>query len=181
MCETALVVVVPEAEAFLAAHRREPLPGVAPGVPAHVSVLYPFRSVVDDAAAAVIGAHASSIPAFDVTFARAACFPGGVLYLVPEPARPFRDLTVALAAEFPDCPPYGGEHDEVVPHLTVATDIGTAAARIIEDDLASAPPIVTRVSRLTLLRHDAEHAWHAVREWPLAPALCRGSGATFAR
>jgi hypothetical protein len=41
-------------------------------------------------------------------------------YLVPEPATPFVQLTRALAKAFPDYPPYGGRHPEVVPHLTVA-------------------------------------------------------------
>jgi hypothetical protein len=40
--ESALVVVVPEAEAAVNAHRRRLDPAAAWGVPAHVTVLYPF-------------------------------------------------------------------------------------------------------------------------------------------
>jgi hypothetical protein len=45
-----------------------------------------------------------------------------VLYLAPEPPRPFVRLTKALVAEYPEYPPYAGEVslDEIVPHLTVA-------------------------------------------------------------
>ncbi|NIQ97618.1 MAG: 2'-5' RNA ligase family protein, partial [Desulfuromonadales bacterium] len=44
-----------------------------------------------------------------------------VLYLGPEPDWPFRDLTVAIWKRFPDHPPYGGRHRDIVPHLSVAT------------------------------------------------------------
>src|SRR3989442_1054852 len=43
----------------------------------------------------------------------------GVLWLAPEPAEPFVALTSALAARYPEHPPYEGEHDVVIPHLTV--------------------------------------------------------------
>ena len=42
-----------------------------------------------------------------------------VLCLAPEPAEPFRLLTAAVWAAFPEHPPYGGELADLVPHLTV--------------------------------------------------------------
>ena len=37
-----------------------------------------------------------------------------------QPAEPFRRLTKLVFKHFPDTPPYGGEFDEIIPHLTVA-------------------------------------------------------------
>ncbi len=54
-----------------------------------------------------------------VHFGSGEAFPANVVYLAPDPAEPFVALTEALAAAFPDCPPYGGAFDEPVPHLTI--------------------------------------------------------------
>ncbi len=170
--ETALVVVVPQADALVVANRQPQHPGATAGLPAHVTVLYPFRLAIDDEDAALIGELASKIPAFDVTFARSGRFPRGFVYLVPEPAQPFLDLTAALVDAFPDCPPYGGAYDQLVPHLTVADGLDQAAAASLQADLAAALPIVAPVTHLTLLQH--ERAWRAVRQWPLGSASAEG-------
>src|SRR3954471_22890976 len=90
--ETALVVVVPEAEPIVAEHRLRHDPSAADGVPAHVTVLYPFRTPVDHATAAAAAAVPGARAPFDVTFRATARFPGVVLYLDPEPAAPFHEL-----------------------------------------------------------------------------------------
>ena len=123
MKQTALVILVPEAEALVAEHRQRHDPSAAAGVPAHVTVLYPFRSVVDDIAADAVGEIAAGVPAFDVVFTTLARFPGEVVYLVPEPAEPFRRLTAATAAAFPDCPPYGGAIVDPVPHHVILDQV----------------------------------------------------------
>jgi hypothetical protein len=56
---------------------------------------------------------------FGFALTRVGRFPG-VLYLAPEPAGPFVRLTTECNARWPDFAPYGGAHDQVVPHLTVA-------------------------------------------------------------
>lgn len=51
------------------------------------------------------------------------------MWLAPEPAEPFRALTELVWHRFPECPPYGGVHPDVVPHLTVgSTRLGELAA-----------------------------------------------------
>ncbi|MEV0650638.1 2'-5' RNA ligase family protein [Phytomonospora sp. NPDC050363] len=97
--ETALVIAVPEVEPAVGAWRRRFDSAAAAGVPAHVTVLYPFLDIgrVDTAAlAALFGGHR----AFDVRFEQSARFPE-VLYLAPTPERPFRELTEAVAARWP--------------------------------------------------------------------------------
>ena len=43
-----------------------------------------------------------------------------VLCLRPEPDEPFRAMTAALVAAFPEHPPYGGKYADPIPHATVA-------------------------------------------------------------
>jgi hypothetical protein len=167
MQETALVVLVPEAEALVARHRLRCDPAAAVGVPAHVTVLYPFRSVVDDLVADVVAELAGGVPAFDVTFAALARFPGEVVYLVPDPAEPFRRMTAGSVASFPDCPPYGGTIPDPIPHLTVADGVDVATAVALEAEVRPGLPITARVERLTLIAQDATGRWVSVRHWPL--------------
>ena len=137
-------------------------------MPAHVTVLYPFRSVIDGIADAVVAGLAADVPAFDVTFASLARFPGEVVYLAPDPAEPFLRLMAAAFASFPDCPPYGGAVPDPVPHLTVADGVDVTAAAL---DTASDPglPITSRVDRLTLIAQDPN--------WPTRSSCATGRSA----
>jgi 2'-5' RNA ligase len=95
------------------------------GVPPHVTLLVPGRDDVP----AVVEAVASFV-AFDVRFAHVDRFPG-TLWLAPEPAEPFVELTAALVARWPECKPYGGVFSRVIPHLTVAQrELDEAAAAL---------------------------------------------------
>ena len=140
MTETALVILVPDAEAVVAEHRLRHDPAAADGVPAHVTVLYPFRTEVDDDTAAAVAAIAAAVPAFDATFRTTARFPGVVLYLDPEPAAPFHDLIARCIAAFPDCPPYGGTIPDPLPHLTVADGVDEPTADALDAAVARRPP-----------------------------------------
>ena len=171
--ETAIVVVVPEAEALLERYRRRRPRHDDPAIPAHVTVLFPFRPSVDEADVALIGECAAAVPAFDVTFARTAAFPVGLVYLVPDPVEPFLELTEVLAGAFPDTPPYGGLFDEVIPHLTVAADLEPAEVIALRDELVGEPPIEATVTHIALLRHDPAEGWRAEHTWPLGPASPR--------
>lgn len=53
----------------------------------------------------------------DPSFARTAWFGDQVPWLSPQPAQPLRELTAAVAAAFPDHPPYAGAFAEPAPHL----------------------------------------------------------------
>jgi 2'-5' RNA ligase len=165
--ETALVILVPEAEALVAAHRRRYDPSAAVGVPAHVTVLYPSRSVIDGTADAVVAGLVADVPSFDVTFASMARFPGEVVYLAPEPAEPVLRLMAAMFASFPDCPPYRGAIPDPVPHLTVADGVDATTAAALDIAVGPGLPITARVERLTLIAEDPNGRWIVVRHWPL--------------
>jgi hypothetical protein len=167
MSDTALVILVPEAEPFVASHRRSHDPSAAVGVPAHVTVLYPFRSAVDETAAKVLAELAAGVPAFDVRFAALARFPGEVVYLAPDPPEPFLRLMAAAFAAFPDCPPYAGTIPDPVPHLTVADGVDVSTAAALELTIGPGLPITSRVERLTLIAEDSNGRWAVARHWPL--------------
>jgi 2'-5' RNA ligase len=168
--ESALIVEVAEAERLVGAWRLAHDPAAALGVPAHVTILYPFvppselRPDVLEAVAAIAGAHGP----FEVRLPRVSSFPTAI-YLEPEPASPFRALTRAIEARFPEHPPYEGRFEQVVPHLTLAmcepTEVAELVARIAAD-LAPRLPLVVRVEMLTLLDSDG-------RRWLRRAALQR--------
>jgi hypothetical protein len=69
------LIVVPEAEPFVAAYRRRYDPSAAVGVPAHVTILYPLRSVVDGAAADAVAELAADVAASTSSSRRWLAFP----------------------------------------------------------------------------------------------------------
>ncbi len=166
--QSALVVLVDDAEALVGAHRPVHDPVAARGVPAHVTILHPFRAVVDDETAKEIAAIASRIPWFDATFASVGRFDDAVLFLAPEPLEDFRSMTRAFVDSFPHCPPYGGAFPDPHPHLAVGTRIDDATAEVLERSIAPGLPLSTRVDRLPLLVEDDEGQWTASQSWPLA-------------
>ncbi|MCX2181289.1 2'-5' RNA ligase family protein [Streptomyces sp. SKN60] len=166
--QTALIVRIPEAQPAVRRWRERFDPSARAGVPAHVTVLFPFLdesrldALVHSALAEVLGGH----PAFDLRFERCGRLPG-VLLLVPEPDTPLRQLTEAIADRWPEAPPYGGRFAEIVPHLTVAQGQQEAVTEEIEADLAGRLPLTSRVSSVELIVHDGVK-WQERASFPLA-------------
>jgi 2'-5' RNA ligase len=168
-----IVVPVPEAESLVGPWRAEHDRAARHGVPAHITVLVPFRpaSVVDELAdelADVLGAVRRQ--PFRLT--HVAVFPL-VTWLAPEPASVFRELTFAVLDRFPDCPPYGGAFGtEPVPHLTVLDhsgdrhDASAAHAEFVE--LATPRlPIDCELREVRLLVEDTAGDWTTHTSFPL--------------
>jgi 2'-5' RNA ligase len=118
---TALVILVPEAEALVKAFRDKYDPAAAEGMPAHATVLYPFKTLEHIGADGMAVLHRlfSQHPCFRFALGALHRFPT-VLYLAPYPETPFQALTRAVADRYPETPPYGGAFSDVVPHLTIA-------------------------------------------------------------
>jgi 2'-5' RNA ligase len=121
MSQSALIVRVPEAEPYVSRYREQYDSSAKLGVPAHITVLYPFipPELVNASITERVKAAISSETVFAFRLAKVGQFPG-VVYLIPEPSDPFVSLTRAIAQAFPDYPPYGGQHAGIVPHLTAA-------------------------------------------------------------
>jgi 2'-5' RNA ligase len=170
--ESAILVPVPEAEPVVGQLRGRLDRAALWGVPAHVTVLFPFAApdaitgaVIERAAAAV-----ASVRAFECEFARVCWFGQDVVWLAPEPAGPFRALTNLVHAAFPQFPPFGGVYADVVPHLTVGNgpDGGSAALRAAEAEITPALPVRTQVRHAWLMTGtQALAGWRVVAELPL--------------
>jgi hypothetical protein len=141
-------------------------------VPAHLSIVYPFAppAEVDDCVLTRLAAAIGTVHAFDCVFPLTAWFGHDVLWLAPEPARPFRDLTTAVVAAFPAHQPYGGIYDDAVPHLTVGERrLGSTADLVAgEHAVRGQLPIRARVDRAVLLAGRPQRdSWQPVVEFPL--------------
>ncbi len=168
--ETAVVVPVPTAEATVGRWRSQLDPSAGWGVLAHVTVLYPFLPPdrIDEAVLAALGEVVGSVPAFDVEFTQVQWFGDTVVWLAPEPADPFRALTAAVAQRFPEAPPYGGEHGEVLPHLTVGNGAPLGLLREAAREVAAHLPIRMAVRHVQVLQGTAApNSWTTVADLPL--------------
>lgn len=171
---SALVATCPEADEVLGHLRERHDPSAVLGVPAHITLLYPFVDPLscDAAVAATVAAVAAGFETFEFTLDRVDSFGSRVLWAAPSPTRRFVELTRALAAEFPDHPPYGGEFGaDVVPHLTVADGVDPAVMRAVALEAAELLPVRSTLSELTLLvGGDEPGSWQVRDRFPLRPA-----------
>ena len=170
--ESAVLVPVPEAELAVGRHRRRLDRAAAWGVPAHVTVLFPFvaPSAITGATITALADAVGSVTAFDCEFPATAWFGQEVVWLAPQPAEPFRALTRAVSAAFPDYPPYGGGYDDVVPHLTVGHRPAGQVTELLEAeaDVLRRLPVQAHVSRVWLMTgRAAPGSWQTIAELPL--------------
>lgn len=171
MTESAVLALVPEAEGIVGKHRWELDPTTAAGVPAHVTVLYPFLPPdrLDDEVVARLRAAVGDVAGFACSFPTTGWFGEEYLWLAPSPAEPFLELTRRVAGAFPECPPYAGRH-EPHPHLTVgySSHAPVAALRAAEAEIVGALPVTARIGALHLLAGSREpDSWRVVAELPL--------------
>jgi 2'-5' RNA ligase len=164
MSESAIVVRIRVPAAIERLRRAHDRAGRL-GVPAHVTILYPFLDVADLSAAVRddLAEIAGEFRAFSVTFADAARWPG-LVYLEPRPSTPFSALIDRVAACFPEHPPYAGAISEVIPHVTVvesdeiSLEAALAAAR-------AALPFEAAAEGLDVLVEGDDGRWR--RRWRL--------------
>jgi 2'-5' RNA ligase len=170
--ESALVVLVPEAEAVAGPCRALHDPSAARGVPAHVTVLYPFKPPEAMTAADLDALRQlfARFPRFEFALTEVRRFPNA-LYLAPEPARPFQALTEAVGLLYPEYPPYEGEFDEVIPHLTLAYTKDVAQLDQIADEFARSCrgdlPVQAEAYAVVLM-DDRGGTWQVREVFPLA-------------
>jgi 2'-5' RNA ligase len=166
---SAVVVPVPEAEPRVGALRAALDPSAALGVPAHVTIMFPFvpPARLDDGVLAALGEVLAAAPPFEIEFSKVAWFED-VLWWAPEPAAPFVALTHAVASRF-DLRPYEGAHgDDVVPHLTIGHGAPIERMRAAEAEVAAGPPVraTVRSARLMIGSRDPG-SWTTVAELSL--------------
>jgi len=120
--ESTLAILVPEAERLVQSFRDRYDPSAKIGMPAHITLLYPFKSPneIDAVVLDTLRGCFFIFPPFEFSLRTINQFFGETLYLAPEPADPFRELTLGIWGCYPETPPYRGRYSTVIPHLTVA-------------------------------------------------------------
>jgi 2'-5' RNA ligase len=172
MPESALIVCVPEAEAVVHDLRRRFDASARLGVPAHITLIYPFMAPasIDESVIQRIEDLASQVPRFEFLLPRVARFPA-TAYLEPEPAAPFVELIKRVAQEFPQFQPYSGQFATIIPHLTVAHgDAGEAqtAYDMLEEVLSLRGAVRSTCSSLVLMENSSG-VWNQLGAFSLAP------------
>lgn len=147
-------------------------PSAAQGVPAHVTLIYPFMTVdgLTDEVRRQLEQIIAGEPSFPFVLTSVGRWPN-VVYLTPQPAEPFQRLTLALAAEFPDYPPYEGVHEVIVPHLTIAQDVPDDYYAAAEHALPAMLPIRDVAREAWLIGHTPDQPWHTLWRLPFGARL----------
>jgi 2'-5' RNA ligase len=175
--ESALLVAVPAAEPAVGEYRARLDPSARGGVPAHLTVLYPFLAppLIDDAVLASLAALFAAVPAFAFTLDRVGWFGDEVVWLGPRDARPFRALTALAWEAFPACAPYGGQYADLVPHLTIGEQGDPAALRAAGHAVRPHLPVEAAATEVTLMAGPPPRAagappgrWRSLAAFPLA-------------
>lgn len=157
---SALIIEVPEAEPAVR-HHRERLDSSAPlGIPAHITVLYPFMpaEAIDPAAVTRLRRLFAEVGRFGFQLDHTDWFGEEVLWLAPRDPGPFRALTESVFRAFPDFPPFDGQFDEIVPHLTIGYGHSLHALRAAEDAVQPCLPIRADAAAVTLMTQQSAGA-----------------------
>jgi hypothetical protein len=174
--QSALLLTVPAAEAAVGPHRARLDVSARDGVPAHITVLYPFLPPAEIGPDALAGLSRlfAGVPRFSFTLDRVRWFGESVVWLGPSDESPFRALTALASAGYPSCLPYGGEHPDPVPHLTVGHDGELAQLRAAAEAVRPLLPIAAEATEVTLMTGPDPRRppgwpgdWHAVASFPL--------------
>jgi 2'-5' RNA ligase len=149
--DTALVLLVPEADSVVRSWRRAHDPAATEGMPAHVTVLYPFIAEGDlnDRTLDEIAAIASEWEPFEVGFAGFGRFPQ-VLWLKPH-GTSCLELITQVRARWPECLPYGRTDLEVIPHLTITDGASEQVVARAQAEIAPQLPIRATISAIALM------------------------------
>ncbi len=162
---TALVVEVPEANAILVEAGMADMAGM----PAHVTIAYPFvpAPLLRDRHLARLAAIARAQPLFTTRFERIGRLPDS-WHLVPDDPAPWQRLAHDVRRQWPGLP--RGHHEGPI-HLTIAYLDNTAVPRIepqVRKRVRALLPLTMDVAQLTLLEFDRRRGWQVQARFPLA-------------
>jgi 2'-5' RNA ligase len=161
-------VVLPRA---LAALRNAGDQKAARGVPAHVTVLFPFLpadALTPDVQSALANLSAETQP-FVARFGQVARR-GQMVWLVPFDQGPFLRLTAAVQRLWPDYPPYEGLHDELLAHLTLIETGDESAIEAACTTATECGPFEVRVRGLTVITERDAGEWRTRWRLSFGPA-----------
>jgi 2'-5' RNA ligase superfamily len=171
--QSALLLTVPAAEAAVGPHRARLDASARDGVPAHITVLYPFLppAEIGPDVLAELSLLFTAAPRFPFTLDRVRWFDESVVWLGPSDESPFRALTTLASAAYPSCLPYGGAHQDPVPHLTIGHGDDLTELRAAAEAVGPLLPIATEATQVTLMTGPdpgrQPGPWQTVASFPL--------------
>jgi 2'-5' RNA ligase len=163
--ESAIVVELPELDAVIDEYRYVLDPSRRWGMPAHLTLLYPFvrPAKVDHAILSKLEEAAKGVIPFDAEFDDIGWFAHQVVWIAPSHPKQFESLILQVLDAFPECPPYGGAFDEVVPHVTIGEGGEVELLRAAVDAIRPQLPLKSRVTSLSLMAGSTEPgSWNVV-------------------
>lgn len=149
--QTGLVIPVLELEDLV--QRWRPFDAVPlVGVPSHVTVLFPWvPPPVPTTDLRRLDDLVRRFEPFEFTLTEVRRFGTEVVYVAPEPSVPFTALTEAVVGIWPNHPPYEGEFDEPIPHLTLVHGGAPEHMAAAGDEVEGLLPIRSRAEELWLM------------------------------
>ncbi|MGL5829490.1 MAG: 2'-5' RNA ligase family protein [Angustibacter sp.] len=176
--ESGLLLALPQLAAFTGRWRATSLAPGHPPVPVerrfppHLTLLIPWRDPQDRAARQAVVELAARHPPRQLLFRRAETFDNGrVVWLVPEPASAIADLIEDTLATFPDCRPYGGQHGEVIPHVTVSANADAEVFDQVCTELKRGGPLTANAESITIFARSPDQVWRPHCSIPLTGIL----------
>ena len=173
---TAILIAVPELAAFTERWRSVSYSSARPDllltelIPPHVTVLVPWVNDPKPEDVQRLVDAVAEVEPFELSFPTAGQFPNGTVWLRPEPFDQVRELVRTVLAAFPECPPpYGGEHPDPHPHLTISSSAqgGTAVLADAKAALATESAPTVHLDDLTLWREGDDQVWQLTGSVPL--------------
>jgi 2'-5' RNA ligase len=164
--ESAIVLPVAEAEPIVGDMRWLHDPVARRGVPAHITLLYPFAppsqtlNEIDALKRLFAG-----VPAFEFSLTEVGRFPA-TAFLHPDPPAPFEELTDMIARRWPQWPPYRGTFSSTIPHLTIADHAETDVLDAVQRTVSIHLPIKCRAVAAWLLCSNDAGAWSRIQIFP---------------
>lgn len=164
---TALILRV-ALPARLEALRLQCVPDALDGLPAHVTMAYPFAEPgsIDDAVARLVADVVAQRAPWTMRLVERRRWPDTV-YTSVEPEAPAVALQADLAAAFPSLPIYGGTIDVFVPHVTIAEGRFVDDAAVDTDPGWDDLPVTCAVSDVELIVRSPVGRWTVERRFPM--------------
>jgi len=166
--ESAVIIPIPEVEPIVGPLRLQYDAAAHLGVPAHITLLYPFypaQAALDEIT--ILRHFCASIEAFPFSFTEVRRFPT-TAYLHPDKSETFAQITRTLVTMWPACKPYRGDFSEIIPHLTVADKVDSQVVGAVEIALRRQLPIRCVARDVWLLTSDNTGMWSKAACLPLA-------------
>jgi 2'-5' RNA ligase len=155
--QTGLVIPVQAADALLAAVGTRYPGTVREGVPAHVSLLYPFVAAaeLDERVSGALGELVAEQAPMPVQLAE--CYHReGFVALRPDPIDGLRELISKTHRRWPDVVPYEGAYRDVEPHVTVALRCSEETAVTIEREVTARLPLSAELREAWLVAFEGQ-------------------------